>query len=300
MELRKGENSYSTRAPRAIDKERIKRLFDIHGRKRDGFPVCPGLLTGMQARSGPGPAGDSRRNDNGGSCLMDENMREVVSDLKSYLEYLRGMGIFSLPASEMKLGQPNPSRVMTLEEVRKELGDCKRCKLHRTRRTIVFGEGNEKATLMFIGEGPGYDEDVQGRPFVGKAGQLLTKIIESINLPREEVYIANIIKCRPPQNRNPEPDEIQSCNPFLMKQIRVIQPRIICALGTFSAQTLLKTETKISALRGKFFDLEGIKVIPTYHPAFLLRNPERKREVWEDMKKIAELIKKNPSHRKEL
>jgi DNA polymerase len=154
----------------------------------------------------------------------------------------------------------------------------------------VFGEGNEKATLLFIGEGPGYDEDVQGRPFVGKAGQLLTKIIESINLPREEVYIANIIKCRPPQNRNPEPDEIQSCNPFLMKQIRVIQPKIICALGTFAAQTLLKTDTKISALRGKFFDLEGIKVIPTYHPAFLLRNPERKREVWEDMKKIAEWL----------
>jgi uracil-DNA glycosylase family 4 len=219
---------------------------------------------------------------------MDENMNEVISDLKSYLEYLKGMGIVSLPTSEIKVGEPNPSRVMTMEEVRKQLGDCKRCKLHRTRQTIVFGEGNERATLMFIGEGPGSDEDVQGRPFVGKAGQLLTKIIESINLPREEVYIANIIKCRPPQNRNPEPDEIQSCNPFLMKQIRVIRPRIICALGTFSAQTLLKTDTKISALRGKFFDLEGIKVIPTYHPAFLLRNPERKREVWEDMKKIAE------------
>jgi DNA polymerase len=226
----------------------------------------------------------------GGMDSMDEKMGEVISDLKSYLEYLKGMGIQSLPASEMKLDEPSPSRIMTLEEVRKELGDCKRCKLHRTRRTIVFGEGNEKATLMFIGEGPGYDEDVQGRPFVGKAGQLLTKIIESINLSREEVYIANIVKCRPPQNRNPEPDEIQSCNPFLMNQIRVIQPRIICALGTFAAQTLLKTDTKISQLRGKLFDLEGITVIPTYHPAFLLRNPERKREVWEDMKKIAGLL----------
>jgi uracil-DNA glycosylase family 4 len=224
---------------------------------------------------------------------MDENMNEVISDLKSYLEYLKGMGIVSLPTSEIKVGEPNPSRVMTMEEVRRELGDCKRCKLHRTRQTIVFGEGNERATLMFIGEGPGYDEDVQGRPFVGKAGQLLTKIIESISLPREEVYIANIIKCRPPQNRNPEPDEIQSCTPFLMKQIRVIRPGIICALGTFSAQTLLKTDTKISALRGKFFDLEGIKVIPTYHPAFLLRNPDRKREVWEDMKKIAEWLNNN-------
>ena len=223
----------------------------------------------------------------------------MISDLKSYLEYLKGMGISSLPTSEGYSEKTVRSGILTLAEVRKEIGDCKRCKLHRARKTIVFGEGNEKASLMFIGEGPGYEEDVQGRPFVGKAGQLLTKIIESINLSREEVYIANIIKCRPPQNRNPEPDEIQSCNPFLMKQIHVIQPRIICALGTFSAQTLLKTDTKISALRGKSFDLEGINVIPTYHPAFLLRNPERKREVWEDMKKIAELIK-NPTLRTEL
>jgi len=223
---------------------------------------------------------------------MDENTSELIGDLKSYLEYLKGMGISSLPAAENvpKKVVPSRSETLTLAEVRKELGDCQRCKLHRTRRTIVFGEGNPKAALMFIGEGPGYDEDVQGRPFVGKAGQLLTKIIESIDLSREEVYIANIIKCRPPQNRNPEPDEIESCNPFLMKQIRVIQPKIICALGTFSAQTLLKTDTKITALRGKLYDLEGIKVIPTYHPAFLLRNPERKREVWEDMKKIAEWL----------
>ena len=226
---------------------------------------------------------------------MYENINEMISDLKSYLEYLKGMGISSLPASESHSEKTVSSEILTLAEVRKELGDCKRCKLYRARRTIVFGEGNDKAELMFIGEGPGYDEDVQGRPFVGRAGQLLTKIIESINLPREEVYITNIVKCRPPQNRNPEPDEIQSCNPFLMKQITVIQPKIICALGTFSAQTLLKTDTKITALRGKLFDLEGIKVIPTYHPAFLLRNPERKREVWEDMKKIAELVK-NPAH----
>jgi len=226
---------------------------------------------------------------------MDENVNELISDLKIYLEYLKGMGIDSLPVSDQisKKVLPSRSETQTLADVRKELGDCKRCKLHRTRKTIVFGEGNEKAALMFIGEGPGYDEDVQGRPFVGKAGQLLTKIIESIDLSREEVYIANIIKCRPPQNRNPEPDEIESCNPFLMKQIRVIQPKIICALGTFSAQTLLQTDTKITALRGKLYDFEGIKVIPTYHPAFLLRNPEKKREVWEDMKKIAEWLKNN-------
>ena len=224
---------------------------------------------------------------------MDHSINEMISDLKSYLEYLKGMGIVSLATSEMKADKDVQSHVLTLAEVRKELGDCQRCKLHRTRRTIVFGEGNEKATLMFIGEGPGYDEDAQGRPFVGKAGQLLTKIIQSINLSRDEVYIANIIKCRPPQNRNPEPDEIQSCHPFLMKQIGVIQPKIICALGTFSAQTLLKTDAKISVLRGKIYDLEGIKVIPTYHPAFLLRNPDRKREVWEDMKKIAEWLNNN-------
>jgi DNA polymerase len=224
---------------------------------------------------------------------MDENINELISDLKTYLEYLKGMGIVSLPASEMKADEAIQSHIITLEDVRKELGDCKRCKLHRGRKTIVFGEGNGKATLMFIGEGPGYDEDVQGRPFVGKAGQLLTKIIQSVNLSREEVYIANIIKCRPPQNRNPELDEIQSCSPFLMKQISVIQPKIICALGTFSAQTLLKTETKITALRGKLFDLEGINVMPTYHPAFLLRNPDKKREVWEDMKKIAEWLNNN-------
>ncbi len=224
---------------------------------------------------------------------MDQDTGEMIKDLKTYLEYLKGLGIVSYPLSERSLQKMTPSEFLTLKDVQKELGDCKRCKLHRTRRTIVFGEGNEKAALMLIGEGPGYEEDVQGRPFVGKAGQLLTKILQSIKFPREEVYITNIIKCRPPQNRNPEPEEIQSCHPFLQKQIQVIRPKIICALGTFSAQTLLKTGVKITALRGKLYDLEGIKVIPTYHPAFLLRNPERKREVWEDMKKIAEWLGMN-------
>jgi len=218
---------------------------------------------------------------------MDQKVQDVIADLKAYLEYLKGMGIEGLPAAEEKAENMISSEVPTLEEIRRELGDCKRCKLHRTRRTLVFGEGNEKARLMLIGEGPGYDEDVQGRPFVGRAGQLLTKILQSIGLQREEVYIANIIKCRPPQNRNPEPDEIQSCYPFLMKQIQAIQPRIICALGSFAAHTLLQTDAKITALRGRVFDLAGIQVFPTYHPAFLLRNPGRKREVWEDMKRIA-------------
>ena len=227
---------------------------------------------------------------------MDQKVQEIIADLKSYLEYLKGMGIENLPSSRSRFQEafPDPSsqsfRSQTLKEIRKEMGDCRRCKLHRTRRTIVFGEGNKKAKLMLIGEGPGYDEDVQGRPFVGKAGQLLTKILQSIHLQREEVYIANIIKCRPPGNRNPEPDEIQNCFPFLLKQINTIQPKIICALGTFAAQTLLKTNTKITMLRGKVYDLTGIKLIPTFHPAFLLRNPERKKEVWEDMKEISKLM----------
>jgi DNA polymerase len=220
------------------------------------------------------------------------SVTEIIADLKLYLEYIKKMGIDSIFVSASDSEEGSQLKVQTLEEVRRELGDCQRCKLHRTRRTLVFGEGNEKARLMFIGEGPGYDEDVQGKPFVGKAGQLLTKIIQSIHLQREEVYIANIIKCRPPQNRNPEPDEIRSCYPYLLKQIQAIQPKIICALGTFAAQTLLDTHAKITALRGRIFELKGIKVFPTYHPAFLLRNPERKREVWEDMKQIYEWMTK--------
>ncbi len=220
---------------------------------------------------------------------MDHRAKEIISGLKGYLECLKGMGIVALPVSEKSSN--SISRALSLDEIRKEMGDCKRCKLHGTRRTLVFGEGNKKAKFMIIGEGPGYDEDVQGKPFVGKAGQLLTKILEAIHLRRDEVYIANIIKCRPPQNRNPELDEIQSCSPFVLKQIEAIGPRVICALGTFASQTLLQTESKISTLRGRFYDLRGIKVMPTYHPAYLLRNPERKKDVWEDMKQIAEALK---------
>ncbi len=221
---------------------------------------------------------------------MNQKVQEIIADLKSYLEYLKRMGIEALPVSEIKSNEDFRPEVTSLEGIRKELGDCKRCKLHRTRRTLVFGEGHQKAKLMIIGEGPGYDEDLQGRPFVGKAGQLLTKILQSIHLQREEVYITNIIKCRPPQNRNPEPDEIQNCHPFLVMQINAIQPKIICALGTFAAHTLLKTDAKITSLRGRSYDLSGIKVFPTYHPAYLLRNPERKKEVWEDMKQISKCL----------
>ncbi len=217
---------------------------------------------------------------------MKDNLKKIIEDLKIHLDYLKGIGVDHIYIKEDK-----NKNIPSLDEIRDKLGNCKRCRLHQSRRSIVFGEGNEKARLMIIGEAPGFDEDIQGRPFVGKAGQLLTRILQSIKLKREDVYITNVVKCRPPQNRNPRPDEINSCNPFLMMQIKTISPKIICALGTFSAQTLLKTDSKITALRGKIYDLEGIKVIPTYHPAYLLRNPDKKREVWEDMKKISKMMK---------
>ncbi len=178
----------------------------------------------------------------------------------------------------------------TLEQVRDDLGDCRRCKLWPARNSIVFGSGNPRAQLVFVGEGPGADEDMQGLPFVGKAGQLLTKIIESINLNREEVYICNVVKCRPPNNRFPEKDEIAACSPFLLRQLEVIKPKVICCLGAAAAQTLLNTKAPIGALRGRFRDYRGTQLMVTYHPAYLLRNPSAKREVWEDMKKIRETL----------
>ena len=174
--------------------------------------------------------------------------------------------------------------------IRKELGDCTRCKLHMQRTTLVFGVGNPDADLMFVGEAPGRDEDLQGIPFVGRAGQLLTKIIESIDLRRDDVYIANVIKCRPPDNRNPAPDEVRTCEPFLFAQIDAIRPRVIVALGSFAARTLLRTEDAISRLRGRSYDYRGATLIPTFHPAYLLRSPDRKRDVWEDMKKVRTIL----------
>ena len=179
---------------------------------------------------------------------------------------------------------------LTLEEVIHELGDCRRCSLGGLRTNIVFGEGNPKAELVFVGEAPGGDEDIQGRPFVGRAGQLLTKIIEAMGLKRQDVYICNILKCRPPGNRNPKPEEINACEPFLIKQLKVIKPRAICALGTFSSHTLLKTDVPITVLRGKFHSYHGIQLMPTYHPAYLLRNPGAKKHVWEDVQKIMKLL----------
>jgi uracil-DNA glycosylase len=178
-----------------------------------------------------------------------------------------------------------------LAAIRGDLGDCTRCKLHTLgRRQIVYGVGNPNADLMFVGEAPGADEDIQGEPFVGRAGQLLTKIIEAIGMTREDVYIANVIKCRPPGNRNPEPDEVEQCQPFLFRQIDTIKPKVIVALGKFGAQCLLRTNDPITRLRGREFKYRDAILIPTYHPAYLLRTPSAKREVWEDMKRVRELL----------
>jgi uracil-DNA glycosylase family 4 len=182
----------------------------------------------------------------------------------------------------------------TLEAIRSDLGDCTRCKLAPLRKNIVFGSGNARAELMFVGEAPGADEDEQGLPFVGRAGQLLTKIIEAIGMRREDVYICNILKCRPPGNRNPELDEIASCQPFLFRQIQSVRPKVICALGTFGAQTLLQTREPISKLRGTFIEFRGAKLMATFHPAYLLRNPNEKRKVWEDMQKIRDYLRSSP------
>ena len=192
-------------------------------------------------------------------------------------------------------GEPmmfSASAAEALAAVRADIGDCTRCKLHAQGRTqIVFGVGNPDADLMFVGEAPGADEDIQGFPFVGRAGQLLTKIIEAIDLKRDDVYIANVIKCRPPGNRNPEPDEVSTCEPFLFQQIDIIKPKVIVALGKFGAQTLLRTLDPISRLRGRVYEFRGAKLVPTFHPAYLLRNPSSKREVWEDMKLVRTLLK---------
>ncbi len=173
-----------------------------------------------------------------------------------------------------------------LEAIRADLGDCRRCRLHKGRSRLVFGEGNPHARLVFVGEGPGYEEDRSGRPFVGPAGRLLDKIIAAMKLERSQVYICNIVKCRPPANRAPSQDEIDVCLPFLKRQLAAISPEVICTLGSVAARTLLATNSPVSVLRGRFHQWMGIKLMPTFHPAYLLRNPERKRQVWEDVKKI--------------
>ena len=174
----------------------------------------------------------------------------------------------------------------TLPRIREDIGDCTRCRLHKGRTKIVYGTGNPKAELVFVGEGPGHDEDIQGEPFVGRAGKLLTQMIEAMGLRRQDVYICNVVKCRPPENRLPEKDEIATCSPFLLRQLAAIQPKVICCLGACAAQTMLGTNQGISRFRGEWFDFRGSKLIATYHPAYLLRNPNAKGEVWKDLQKV--------------
>jgi uracil-DNA glycosylase family 4 len=185
----------------------------------------------------------------------------------------------------------------TLEDIRADLGECTRCRLHKARTKIVFGVGNPKAELVFVGEGPGHDEDIQGEPFVGRAGKLLTQMIEAMSLRREDVYICNVVKCRPPENRLPDKDEIAVCSPFLLRQLAAIQPKVICCLGACSAQTLLATNQGISRFRGEWFDFRGSKLIATYHPAYLLRNPPAKSEVWKDLQKVMAVLGLQPKKR---
>jgi DNA polymerase len=235
----------------------------------------------------------------------DVSLRQQLAEHLAFFGELGVDGISGDPdwavrSGEVRRPADEPSRVdsvqparsaATLAEIRTDLGDCRRCKLHKAgRHTIVFGVGNPEADLMFVGEAPGRDEDLQGVPFVGRAGQKLTQIIEAIGLVRDQVYIANVIKCRPPENRNPDPDEVETCEPFLFRQIDAISPKVIVALGTFAARSLLKTMDPISRLRGRVYDYRGAKLVPTYHPAFLLRNPSCRREVWEDMKKVRALL----------
>jgi DNA polymerase len=218
---------------------------------------------------------------------------EVVADLRERARFyalLTDLGEPAAPSPAPAPGPPPGAPLATLDAIRADLGDCRRCKLAATRKTIVFGQGNSAARLMFVGEAPGADEDEQGLAFVGKAGQLLTRIIEAIGMSRDEVFIANVLKCRPPNNRNPEPDEIESCQPFLERQIESIRPQVIVGLGKFAGQWLLKTMEPISRIRGRVGEFKGIKVVPTYHPAYLLRNPGAKRDVWDDMKLVRSLL----------
>ncbi len=215
-----------------------------------------------------------------------------MEDPRRELEYFRDLGV-----ADLFLDAPTPASTALsvgsmpdLPTLSKFLEGCPRCKLSKTRTNIVFGQGNPKAELMFVGEAPGRDEDEQGLAFVGKAGQLLTRIIEAMGKKREDVWIGNVLKCRPPNNRNPEPDEVATCRPFLFEQIRLIGPKVIVTLGTFAAQAVLETDEPIGRLRGRWRTAQGVKVMPTFHPAFLLRSPERKKDVWEDMKLVRDFL----------
>lgn len=237
---------------------------------------------------------------------------EILKSLKNRLEHLRELGVEGIrvsvpevtpapavtPASDSLFGElaPPPAKLTpsteTFEQIHAEIGDCTRCPLHQERTHVVHTEGNRKARLMFVGEAPGADEDAQARPFVGRAGQLLTKIIEAIGMKREEVLIGNVNRCRPPGNRPPMPDEVATCKPYLLREIAVVQPEVIVVLGNTATKNLLDTNVGITRLRGSFQDYKGIRVMPTFHPAYLLRDPSKKRETWEDLKKVRDHLDK--------
>lgn len=222
----------------------------------------------------------------------------MPSDIKQLFKFYRLLGFDVLPLGQPRPVLPKPKKPLNskeketaLRELREEIGECTGCKLSAGRKNIVFGEGSPDARLMFIGEAPGRDEDIEGRPFVGRAGELLTRLIERLGLSRQDVYIGNILKCRPPSNRDPEDDEIENCMPIIRRQIRIISPSVIISLGRVSAQTLIDTKAPISKLRGNFHSYEGIPLMPTFHPAYLLRNPKEKWTVWDDAQMALARIK---------
>lgn len=250
---------------------------------------------------------------------MSDELKEIATELRRHLAWQEADGSRSIlgervvkqaaapvakPAAAAPIAKPAPVQAKPapapviatppeapiarrpLDEIRRELGDCQRCKLCSGRSTIVFGSGNPRAELVFVGEGPGEEEDRQGVPFVGKAGQLLTKMIEAMKFTRDDVYICNVVKCRPPNNRNPEPDEIAACEPFLKAQLASLQPKVIVGLGKFATQTLLRDQTSITRLRGQWREYQGIPLMPTFHPAYLLRQPEEKRLAWLDLQEV--------------
>lgn len=208
----------------------------------------------------------------------------MTEDLLRELELLRDFGFTHLDVGERRAASSEQETLLT--ELERIVTVCEKCRLSKSRSQVVYGVGNPNADLMFIGEAPGRDEDIQGEPFVGRAGQLLTDIIKAMKLTRDDVYIANVIKCRPPENRNPEQDELDTCRPYIRRQVEIIQPKVIVTLGRFAVQSLTERAYAISAVRGEWLEYNGIKVMPTYHPAYLLRNPAAKKEVWADMKKV--------------
>ena len=263
---------------------------------------------------------------------MNEELRDIITETKKQLEHLRVLGVEGIQvtaepviAKPVVVSRPEPVRppvpiettppaqpvtslfgdiapapvkftpsTETFEQIHAEIGDCTRCPLHLERTHVVHTEGNRKARLMFVGEAPGADEDIQARPFVGRAGQLLTKIIEAIGMKREEVLIGNVNRCRPPGNRAPTTEEATTCKPYLLREIAIVQPKVIVVLGNTAMKNLLDTREGITRLRGRFQDYKGIKVMPTFHPAYLLRDPSKKRETWEDLKMVRDYLDSHP------